>query len=306
MQNQFEKKTGIIVFLDAVGTRGVWLRRSPDEIFDSLGRINTLIKDRLDFVKIMMKRERDSITQKNYDAHDIDTNSPELFRSALNYFSFSDTIFLAFSGTNMAENMFHASSGVSAIVIAGIGEGVLYRGALSSGEFYTSKEDSKQSHIIGPAIDEVASWYEFSNWLGVNCAPSAKYLLDVYKQKKDADKYETLCRANHLKYDVPLKNHESYCTWAIRWPVSVAIIRKYLGHQVTVYELTDKLDIEGLIARELQENRQWLLERFSRLSVGIDDYTKLVNTVRFYDYTIKYYEGISKGEKMPKDCDGVE
>lgn len=55
----------------------------------------------------------------------------------------------------------------------GIQKGLPMRGAISTGEFYC-----KRGVFVGPAIDEVASWYEQTDWMGAVLCPSADLIVD--------------------------------------------------------------------------------------------------------------------------------
>ena len=46
------------------------------------------------------------------------------------------------------------------------------RGAISCGNY-----DNQDHIVIGPAVDEAASWHESTDWIGVILTPSAKFSL---------------------------------------------------------------------------------------------------------------------------------
>ncbi len=77
-------------------------------------------------------------------------------------------------------------------------EGLLLRGATSYGRFSAS-----ENVLIGPAVDEVASWYEAVDWAGIIFTPSALFQSDLSGFSKAVRRYkvnvknvgliETLC-----------------------------------------------------------------------------------------------------------------
>ncbi len=88
-------------------------------------------------------------------------------------------------------------------------EEIRVRGATAYGYFTT-----KDNIMVGPAIDEVASWYEMTDWIGVIQTPSAMFQTNT--QNFIFNKYEILS-----KYDVYIKWYgkiNTYCSnWTVAW-----------------------------------------------------------------------------------------
>lgn len=81
--------------------------------------------------------------------------------------SISDTICLISYGD--CDNCLEFHAALSAIIIVkSIEEQIPVRGATCYGYF-----SATNNIIIGPAVDEVASWYEQADWIGVFQTPSA-------------------------------------------------------------------------------------------------------------------------------------
>lgn len=79
------------------------------------------------------------------------------------------------------------------------------RGAISFGDY------SILSNImIGPGIDECASWHETGNWIGVHLTPSAQ----IYWNDKDKHDSEYIYR-----YKVPVKSGLE-CEYCVKWEIT--------------------------------------------------------------------------------------
>ncbi len=90
----------------------------------------------------------------------------------------------------------------SDFLIRGLERNILFRGATSLGEFQT-----KENIFIGPAVDEAASWYERSNWIGIIMSPSAYF---KYKKPVNIQTY-------WIGHDPELKNMRPRLTLCVNW-----------------------------------------------------------------------------------------
>ena len=142
-------QTGVVVFLDALGTKAVWSRKEPSKFIKSW---NNLIES------FKVQKE---IYDKLFDHESYKNNSKF---GKLNIRSFSDTIILTLSHDIDDSqkiyplNLFDLNIGLillQGIYSAIINKGIYLRGVISFGEFYISDQI-----IIGPAVDEASEWYE--------------------------------------------------------------------------------------------------------------------------------------------------
>jgi len=182
----YTKQEGLVLLLDALGTKGIWRDKDPSLVLDNWEQVvDTLVID----VEASKKRGID-------------------FR----YNAFSDTLIITMTGKTKEELLNEASVIVSALVSFCICFGVYFRGCISIGNFYRSER-----MILGPAIDEAAQYYEKANWVGVFVTPSSYSIL---KKQEEVKKSPNL----FIKYDVPFHNG-SYKTWAISLVENIAKVK---------------------------------------------------------------------------------
>lgn len=67
-----------------------------------------------------------------------------------------------------------------------------------------------QNVMIGPGIDECASWHETGNWIGVHLTPTAQINWDMFATSDDV-----ICKNDHIPLKPGLKAH--YC---VKWHIS--------------------------------------------------------------------------------------
>lgn len=185
--------SGAITFLDFLGWKGLW--QSHDE-HDSLKTVSDLIED--------FKRKLDELSQEYF------SEAKEIPLSSL--ISISDTIAVFTPKTGKADiaHLLEIHATFSRYVLEKCCENMFaIRGAMTYGEYSTMK-----NIMIGPGIDECASWHESGNWIGVHLAPSAQLAWD------------NLPESNIFKYDhIPLKNGHKlkYC---VQWGISKDCFRR--------------------------------------------------------------------------------
>jgi hypothetical protein len=185
---------GVVVFLDALGVKGIWARAEPESVINSwegvLKRLNESIKK---------SPKTGSVGDK-----------PE----ALNYniAAFSDTVIITLKCTDdPAAHVPLVAKIVSDAFFFALVKGIYFRGVIAIGKFYQSN-----TLVIGPAIDEAAEWYTQPEWMGVSTAPSASFGLSrLEDQKADISKW-------FVKYDIPSKVGPQKSEWALAWPREAA------------------------------------------------------------------------------------
>lgn len=96
----------------------------------------------------------------------------------------------------------------------GLLQGLLWRGAMSVGEYV---EDS--TTLLGPAVFDVADWYEKADWVGAIVTPSCQsYIGSVKAVSMHSPIRPIVSQECYIEYEVPLKNGGKEKLWAISWP----------------------------------------------------------------------------------------
>jgi hypothetical protein len=141
-----ETATGAVTFLDVLGWKGIWQRRSESEPIK-------LLEDLVELATRTARERRGSDESAD-----------------VKVVSVSDTIVLLSEGEVGATTRAHGRI-CARLIPQSIHAGIPIRGATAYGRFATSA----QSIFVGPAIDEAAAWHEALDWIGVVLAPSAEY-----------------------------------------------------------------------------------------------------------------------------------
>lgn len=185
---------GAITFLDFLAWKGLW--QSQDE-HNSLREVSDLIED--------FRHKLAELSQEYF------TEAEGVSLSSL--ISISDTIAVFTPKTSGAKvhDLLKIHAYFSKYVLeACCTKKYPIRGAIAYGEYSTMK-----NIMIGPGIDECASWHETGNWIGVHLTPTAQLHWDDAIHSDDI-----IC-----SYDVPLKKglKASYC---VQWNVSKEIFKE--------------------------------------------------------------------------------
>jgi hypothetical protein len=178
-----KKNRGFIVFLDALGTKHIHHTNYYKKIFewDKIVRFNDIV------VKEINKQRK-----RNY---------------KIETFAFTDFIVIVHpidENKQLIEEFDKLGDCLNTIMSSSLEKQILFRGAISYGIY-----QSKNSLIIGTAVDEVVSWYEESDWIGVHTTPSLKYELSKIIDKS---------MQNFLLCNTPCKSVREYKSWALNWP----------------------------------------------------------------------------------------
>jgi hypothetical protein len=181
---------GVVVFLDALGVKGIWARAEPESIISSWEEV--------------LKRLNESI-RKSPKIGSVGNKTECL---DYNIAAFSDTVIITLKCTDdPAAHVPLVAKIVSDAFFFALVKGIYFRGVIAIGKFYQSN-----TLVIGPAIDEAAEWYTQPEWMGVSAAPSASFGLSrLEDQKADISKW-------FVKYDIPSKAGYQKGEWALAWP----------------------------------------------------------------------------------------
>lgn len=291
---RIEEKNGVVVLIDALGTRHKSMLGCPEELFESLSKVIDFTEDVIrspqitksvqEIISSMVILDSDTQTQPT-----VDTVNKKLY-------SFSDTLILTFYEKQMILNLIEAAIATSIILIKGINIGMAYRGALSCGTFCTN-ENSKYTQIIGAAMNEAAYWYEKSEWLGVHCTPSAMGRLMLYYKKRLQPPRNSLLNY-FIMHEIPLKNHKTLNTWALNWPVYIHSFRQEVLE--VNYHTDDEKETNGLFDWSLSgmmKEREWLENQMSNISkIGnqTSNKQKFDNTMIFFDHIVEVFKGFQQ------------
>ena len=143
-----------------------------------------------------------------------------------------------------------------------IWEQILIRGAVSAGEFIESDRNNDLT-VLGPAIADVASWYEKADWSGIIATPRAGHLLDFCVRSCLSEKNfdVPLIERTFVQYDVPLKGS---CRrfWCVAWPEFLSNLK-----------LLDEQRVTAFYAR---------VAKFTSIPFGTE--TKYSNTLTFFEW----------------------
>lgn len=102
------------------------------------------------------------------------------------------------------------------------------RGAIAVGQYNT-----KDNIMIGPGIDECASWHETCNWIGVHLTPSAEFAI---KNNSSEDIKNIIIRKN-----IPVKNGYPKVTYCVKWYVERNEFENLTNHvQALLPEISGK------------------------------------------------------------------
>jgi hypothetical protein len=155
----FIEKQGLVIFLDALGMKGIWKRFPPIEVVQKWSNVNTA------FLSI----EED----------------PEIQNLDFSFRALSDTIIIIISNTNSLNiNLYKIFNLLIKPFINSIINKILLRGVITYGTFYWSDK-----LIIGPAIDEAAEYHNKVNWIGISTSPSLKLNLIEMNRNKSLISY---------------------------------------------------------------------------------------------------------------------
>lgn len=204
---KFPKTFGVIILIDALGTKGIWKGQDSGEILKKWTRFN--------------KNIQDSVISGLGSNNDV------------SFASFSDTIVITASSANIERTLRDVSDFLSDHIIESMIIGMPIRGCFSVGEFYKDKQ-----LIIGPAIDEAAAYYTLPQWIGISASPSANIIIEKM-YKKDPNSTGFLFQ----KCDIPLKKSIEQNAWALNW---VDISDQYVNDNSKVIsgkKYDDTLDI---------------------------------------------------------------
>lgn len=109
-------------------------------------------------------------------------------------------------------------------------EGFAIRGAVTIGEYAYLR-----NIVLGPGVDECASWYEQTDWLGVIFAPSAQFIIDQHRSQEGDPDTEWWDDEKIVYYkDIPVKNGFRGIKYCVSWGEEPTILNKIMENTVSL------------------------------------------------------------------------
>ena len=235
VESQLRPVQGLIAILDALGTKLL------------------SVSEAVEFVRL-----RDSTLR--FATSIIETHLPGIEIARLKTLILNDTVVYAFEAPNgvtlvEVEQFCHLLRVAEARSIV---EGFPFRGAFAVGEFFIGDAQT----VLGPAVNDAASWFEGADWLGVHATPHATLYIQSLLDKADA-----AGQIDHVlvDYSVPIKSPRSDLPKlkAVNWPKGFYLkgVRPQGGGS------TRALVLSALTARRIPRETE----------------SKYFNTVKFFD-----------------------
>lgn len=183
--------TGAVTFLDVLGWKGMWQRRESSP----LQTLYEITRETKNFAATI---SAEYVRQPKYE-----TLRGKAGKDITDVISISDTIAM------FTEGEYHFAIEVQAKICAWLLEYALsrkfpIRGAISYGQYM------RQDNImLGAAVDEAASWYESTDWIGVILTPSAYFQVEHNRPE------------SILQYsNIPFKNKEKNLNLCVNWKMN--------------------------------------------------------------------------------------
>jgi len=181
-----------ITFIDILGWKGIW-QREPNPI----EKVKSVLTEALKLVEVFKENDGNLyFTVANSIFKDLKTE----------VLSISDTIVFITYGECNAALEFQSGLAINTIT-SFLKINLAVRGAICYGKL--QREDNV---FMGPAVDEIAAWYESADWIGVFLTPSALYRLQYNK---------ITYALNFIKYPVPLKSKGKFKTYCVNWIIAI-------------------------------------------------------------------------------------
>lgn len=149
----FVTKKGFIIFLDALGMKGIWKRIHPMEVIRKWSTVTNefiLLEDKI----------------QNFEFY---------------YRALSDTIIIVLSIQNrdpIFSDLAKIFSMLMKPFLVGLQNRILFRGVISWGLIYWSEK-----LILGEAIDDAAYYHDKLNWIGISTSPKLNLNNQIYHNK---------------------------------------------------------------------------------------------------------------------------
>ncbi len=191
----------IVVMLDALGVRNLSIEESRRFVVllkDLKDNLIQVIDGAHDDVKEYVKNNSKNVKGGNAD-DSISIPKP-------NVITFGDTILVIWPTRDDTKFAQLSAIGpmLQGLIWFGLRVGLLLRGSISIGEYIYQHESVT---VVGPAISDVAGWYEEAKWIGLIATPRCGIWISMLDDSEHG----------FVRYDVPLKS-SSMELWSLAWP----------------------------------------------------------------------------------------
>lgn len=226
----FDLQSGAITFMDFLGWKGLWQNRGNT---NHLENVSNLINGIKEVVRLY--------------TCELFPHSEEIQLSKL--ISISDTIAIFTPQIpNCAQvDLLKLHAKIAKYILEEcVKKTYPIRGAITLGKYNT-----KNNIMIGPGIDECASWHETCNWIGVHFTPSAELHLKLIQQNGNNDGMQ-----NIVNYNVPVKNGYPKVGYCVNWKVDnndftnlmnkvQSLMPEIAGKYMNTYDFLNRKGAEG-------------------------------------------------------------
>lgn len=287
-----DKKRGVILFLDILGTKSLTNEEAAVSFLNKLDKLFELLDEYSNAIKKMKNffntNDSNYIFQKEpYIKKTVPFKDLIGFINSFNLeiSTFSDTIIIAVysNDLNIEDAFIIQMSGLLLVPLFRLAfkMELFLKGTISIGDFYIRKKEENRSIIVGPAITEAAESYTLSNWIGISTSPSASLTLEQDPQLNEFKSLvETLDISVEIKNislndsfrlvfnvfvkeNIPRKNGIEKDGWALAWPL-------FYNNEVL------NTDIENILQKNLD------YKKFQTQPITDNIYMKMKNTNEFY------------------------
>lgn len=231
---------GLVCILDALGTKGIWSREESGRYIGAVRNIHKHLAD--------LKVNSDILVPSG---------------TVLEYISISDTIIItmAIDPKVSSINPVLLIPPFAQIIMGVFGicleHNIFMRGAISFGKFIKDA-----NVVIGPAVDDAASFHEKPDMIGVILTPSATLLAEgALEMLKLTNR--TQSNPSIIKYRTPFKDGKYLDLFQVNWP---PIRRESAIRHTRIHHLAD------------------LKLLFGGNPIPEEAYSKYENTIRFYEF----------------------
>jgi hypothetical protein len=234
-----------ISFLDILGFKGIWQSRKSEEVLQLLNGV---------------KKKVDEIYQQPPpESGWPETDPPEIT-------VLSDTIVIVMK-SDEPHCLFLLANIIYGLYAYFMNANLFLRGAVSWGKYLQSG-----STFIGPAIDDVASWYESTDWIGTVLTPKTSYLMDTFTTiEMGIAGYQV---KPYIKYQVPDKDGNTHHLYSVNWPAYLQASYKHLPKK------EDEIEAQKLMFKIFSKQPAFngsVLKKYE-------------NTMQFLEYSIKDFK----------------
>ena len=183
-------KTGAVAFFDVLGFKGIWRNKSEEEVLNLMRGV----------AEVVTAEYKHPPPAKGWP----ECSPPQVT-------TLSDTVVITMDSPDPHCVLLLAVA-LYSVMLHFQRHGLFVRGAIGWGEY-----SQMGSTFLGPAIDDVATWHETADWIGIVSTPTTNYILDRFSPPLVID-INGFGVVQFLKYDVPGKDGATHRLNCFNWP----------------------------------------------------------------------------------------